>query len=102
MYAYRRTFFHLNKTSTGELKREELLQSFWEYGVKDIDATEMDAVLACVDTDQGGSIGFDEFLMTALNPFKMFSKEIIFETFKTFRKENGELITQAEIEAALK
>ena len=68
LYKYRRTFFLINSSATGEMSRSELLQSFWDYGFSDMSEGEMDKVLALVDTDNSGKIGFDEFLMTAIHP----------------------------------
>lgn len=91
----------MNRESTGELKRKELLEAFWEFGVKDVAETEMDAVLACVDIDQGGSIGFDEFLMTSIDPYEILTKDNINKAFRDFDDDDGGSISVGEIKVAL-
>ena len=33
---YKEMFFHINKSMTGKLERDELLKEFWFWGIKDI------------------------------------------------------------------
>ena len=101
MYKYRRCFFHLNHSATGELSRDEMLKSFWQFGVKDIGQLEMDNVLACVDIDAGGSIGFDEFLMVTIDPVECMTKDAIFTMFRFFDEDGGGSISCGEIKEAL-
>ena len=57
----------------------------------------MDKVLACVDLDRGGAIGFDEFFMTTLDPLEILSKEAIYKAFRFFDEDGGGSISCAEI-----
>ena len=101
MYKYRRCFYHLNISATGELTRKEMLHQFWSFGVKDIGELEMDRVLACVDIDAGGSIGFDEFFMVTIDPVECLTSQAIITMFKFFDEDDGGSISMQEIKTAL-
>ena len=65
-YYYRRVFFQISED--GECTRDQLLDVFWRNGFADMSEIEADKVLSFVDTDGGGSIGFNEFVVTAISP----------------------------------
>ena len=97
LYKYRRTFFQLNSSGTGEMSRSELLKSFWDYGFDDMSELEMDNVLALVDADNSGLIGFDEFLMTVVNPMEILTDDAIRQAFVIFDEDGGKTISIGEI-----
>ena len=53
----------------------------------------MDNVLALVDADNSGMIGFDEFLMTAISPEDMLTDEAIRQAFIIFDEDGGNSIS---------
>ena len=83
----------LNESATGEMSRSELLKSFWDFGFGDMSEQEMDNVLALVDADNSGMIGFDEFLMTAISPEDMLTDEAIRQAFIIFDEDGGNSIS---------
>lgn len=101
MHKYRRTFFYLNESATGEITRDELITSFWTYGMGEVSEYEIDAVLAIVDLDNSGMIGFEEFLMTAISPEDLLTQHSIAKAFKIFDKDGGNSVSVDEIQGQL-
>ena len=62
------TFFALNKSCSGEMSRDELIQAFWENGYKDMSYYEIDSILALVDYRKSGTVNFEDFLMPSVDP----------------------------------
>ena len=79
------------------MSRSELLKSFWDFGFDDMSESEMDQVLALVDTDNSGLIGFDEFLMTAVAPEDLLTNEAMRQAFIIFDEDGGNSISVEEI-----
>lgn len=50
---------------------------------------EIDVILASVDEDNSGQIGFEEFLVTAIEPLKLLTRDKLTKAFRTFDTDGG-------------
>jgi Ca2+-binding EF-hand superfamily protein len=71
------TFFALNRSCTGLMTRQELMDSFWNNGYPDMSYFELDNILAKVDLDNSGKISFQEFILPAINAVAMVSNKVM-------------------------
>lgn len=78
---YKEMFFLINKSMTGGIDRREILEEFWFWGIKDISMYDVDQLFSLLDGSNSGTINFWEFLMAALNPTKLMSRERITRCF---------------------
>ena len=70
------TFFALNRSNTGEMTRDELIQAYWENGYKDMNYYEIDKILAKVDLKNSGTINFGDYLMPSVDPIDIITKDM--------------------------
>jgi Ca2+-binding EF-hand superfamily protein len=77
------TFFAMNTSFTGDLSRKELLEAFWKYGHKEMDAWKLDNIFAQLDDDNSGLLSFNEFLVPSIDPMvSLCSNEKLWIAFK--------------------
>ena len=57
----------------------------------------LDAIMAMVDDDNSGSIGFSEFLLTSVSPDDVCSKKIMLVAFKDFDVDGSKNLSIWEI-----
>ena len=62
---------------------------------------EMDAILALVDADNSGAVGFEEFLRTSVNPKDINNKDLLMKAFRDFDVDNSKSITILELKNRL-
>ena len=98
---FKDTFFEMNYSMTGNLTREELINNFWKHGYTSITYYEIDTILACVDEDNSGQINFSEFLVTAIEPLRLLTREKVTKAFRTFDTDNGGSISVDELQDVL-
>jgi Ca2+-binding EF-hand superfamily protein len=70
------TFFALNKSNSGEMSRDELIQAYWDNGYKDMSYYEIDKILALVDYRKSGTVNFEDYLMPSVDPVDIISREM--------------------------
>ena len=58
---YKAAFQFFDKDNSGQISTDELKAAMSTLGY-DLNATQISTILATVDTDKSGQIGFDEFL----------------------------------------
>ena len=68
LFVYHKSFFMLNTSSSGSLTRQELIDGFYKYKMWDMTFKMLDEIMTLVDSDNSGTIGFEEFLRTAVKP----------------------------------
>ena len=62
---------------------------------------EVDKVLGFVDTDGGGSIGFNEFIVTAITPKDLLNQKTLNKAYMIFDADKGGTISPKEFMNAL-
>ena len=71
----------MNKTATGDLSPEELLECFWGNGIMEASPDEMLRIFSMVDEDNSGLIDFGEFTRICTSPKEMIKNERILKKF---------------------
>lgn len=97
LYVYHRTFFILNTSQSGSLTRNELIDQFYHYNMWDMTFKKLDAIMALVDLDNSGTIGFEEYLLTSVSPKDITAKAILLAAFKDFDVDGSRSLSIAEI-----
>ena len=65
--------------------------------MKDISMKKLDAIMAMVDDDNSGSIGFSEFLLTSVSPEDICKKNVLLFAFKDFDVDGSKSLSIWEI-----
>ena len=94
---YKRIFYAINTKQDGLLTRGQLLQGYWDVGVKSMSEVELDRTLAYVDNDQNGFITFGEFLAACVDSKELLQKERVVACFKSFDVDGSNSISLQEI-----
>lgn len=63
----------------------------------DMTLRQLDAIMAMVDADNSGTIGFAEFLLTSVSPTDICSKAILINAFKDFDVDGSRTLSIWEI-----
>ena len=94
---YKEVFFYMNTSYTGNLTRVEILQAFWNFGYSEVGFYEVDMVFSLIDEDSSGMISFNEFLLTAVNPLEILSRERLNQAFKEIDVSGDNTISLEEL-----
>lgn len=65
---YRKLFFYLNTASSGEITAEELHNDFQTNDLQHVHRIQVEQIFDEVDFDGGGSVDYDEFVVTCISP----------------------------------
>ena len=70
---------------------------YYKFNMWDMTFRKLDAIMAMVDADNSGTIGFSEFLLTSVSPTDICSKNIMLVAFKDFDVDGSRTLSIWEI-----
>jgi calcium-dependent protein kinase len=93
----KKVFFALDKFSNGGISKDEILLAFKRYCNRNVTSKQLDEILAQVDSDLSGQVGFTEFLCATINPEEVINEDTLEAAFKKFDADGGGTISLEEV-----